>query len=593
MLAYQRLQAEGGELRATLVIDEESLLEQAEFMGLEPQELAERYRNAGLNGIALYEETFESAARKGRIAMLTGNEARAVALSLGEELPEVQGRSTLVSEIEAGALETALIKNGPAAQEVTLGGRTWYRYPGEGKERPMGPDRDWLEQWVDDGWDIAYRPKNFANLQQVGPEFPEEANYLIHMGTEVAGNPNALEQTISYSQDFLTGVIDMVEQDGIPDISGEVPIVRVFSINQDWLNTLEPGEAAEKYVLAANERNVRVMYIRPYTKGTMGDMLANTEALITSVRNGLERSGFTIGPVELLEIDYEPNPALRTASAVGIAAGLVLLGLMYPGSWGVFMAAAVLGLGILAGRGLNWDAFALVAALAFPVIGFGHLPEKFQNFFMATLVSLAGAVLLVAVGSDRASMMGITPFAGVAATLIVPPVLFLAHYMIRFRPPARWISELWNYPIQVGHVALGMIGVAALGLVFLRRGNFPIIGVSSVEIAIRDALSALFARPRFKELIGHPLAVLALGNRAWPGWIKGPLLTGGVIAQASIINSFSHYHTPLMVSLERTLVALALGLVIGLIALPLVKLATGGIGRWLERARREPEPVKA
>lgn len=594
LLVWRRVQAEEASTTATLVIDEAALREQAEFIGVTPLELAERYRAAGLNGIALYEDTFETASDKGRIAMLTGNGARALALALGEALPDVPGKSTLVREIEPGALESALAKNGPEARTIIIGGDSWYVYPGEGKERPIGPDVTSVERWTAAGFDIAYRPKNYANLQSVGEDFPIQANYLIHMGTEVAGNPNMLSETIEASQDYLTGLIEMTEQDGMQHIVGKVPAVRVFSLNQDWLNTLNPREAADKYVLAANERGARIMYVRPYTKGTRGDIIENTETLIRSVRTGLERSGFVIAPVTLLEIDYETSDLLRGLSAVGVIAGLVLLGLLYPGAWGIAVAVGVLGLGVLAGRGLTWDAFALAAALAFPVIGYGHLSERLQNFFMATLISLAGAVLLVAVGSDREAMLAATPFRGVAATLIVPPLLFAFHYMVRYHEPVRWVKDFWGYPIKIGHVFLALVALVALAVVFLRRGNFPVIGVSDTEVGLRAMLSEFFARPRFKELVGHPAAVLALTNGGWPAWIKGVLLTGGIIAQASIINSFSHYHTPLLVSLERTLVALVLGLVLGLIMIPFVRLATGGMRRWLARGDVTPAPsVKA
>jgi hypothetical protein len=592
ILTARRIQAEGDSLAATLLIDEAALFEQAEYMGLEPMALALRYREAGLNGVALYEDVFETAAERGRIAMMSGNQARFLALQLGEELPDIPGKSTLVTEIEPGALRFALEKNGPAAQEVTIGGTTWYLYPGEGKERPMGPDEAKIRRFAEAGFDLAYRPKNFPNLQRVGHDFPPEANYLIHQGTELAGSPNLLSELVEASQNYFTGLIEMTEQDGMADITGKVPMMRVFSLNQDWLNTLDPREAGDKYILAANERNARLLYIRPYTKGTQGDLIENTETLIRHVRLGLERSGFTIGEVTPREIAFETSTALRAASAAGILAGLGLLALLYPGAWGVTIAAGVLGLGIVANRGMNWDALALAAALAFPIIGYGHLKERFQTYFFATLVSLAGAILLVAVGSDRDALLGAAPFRGVAATLVVPPVLFLFHYMLRYREPVKWVMEFWNYPIRVSHVVLGVVGLAALAVVFLRRGNFPVIGVSDTEVGIRQLLSEFFARPRFKELIGHPLAVLALTNGAWPAWIKGLLLAGGVIAQASILNSFSHYHTPVLVSLERTLVALGLGLVIGLLLVPIARLATGGLRRWLARAE-EPKPARA
>lgn len=310
-------------------------------------------------------------------------------------------------------------------------------------------------------------------------------------------------------------------------------------------------------------------------------MVENTEILIGALVTALRQEGFAIGPVGTL--DYETVPLLRLLSAVGIFAALGLLALMYPGLWGPAVAAAVLALGALAG-GLSWSALALVAALVFPVIGYGLLPERLTTLGLATLVSLAGAVLLAAVGTDQRAMLGITPFAGVAATLVVPPALFLFHYALRYRRPVNWVTDFWRYPIRLGDVVVVFGLLAALALVVIRRGNFPIIGASQIELAVRGLLSEWFVRPRFKELVGHPLAVLGLGNRDWPAPMRALLLTGGVIAQASILNSFSHYHTPLLVSLARTLIALGLGLAVGLVLLPLARLALSGGKRWLKSA---------
>jgi hypothetical protein len=172
--------------------------------------------------------------------------------------------------------------------------------------------------------------------------------------------------------------------------------------------------------------------------------------------------------------------------------------------------------------------------------------------------------------------------------LILPPALYLFHYALRYGRPVDWLVTFWRYPVRIGDVLVGLVVLAALALVLLRRGNFPIIGVSELELTVRNWLSELFVRPRFKELIGHPLAVLALGAPVLPAWIKALLLTGGVIAQASILNSFSHYHTPLLISLARTVIALAIGLAIGLLLVPLTRWLLAAARRWLESAR----PIK-
>ena len=139
----------------------------------------------------------------------------------------------------------------------------------------------------------------------------------------------------------------------------------------------------------------------------------------------------------------------------------------------------------------------------------------------------------------------------------------------------------------------GALNAAFHSLLYSQCGNRRLLDLIDAHHAaadryVRALLSDYFARPRFKELIGHPLAVLALLNPHWPRWLRGLLLTVGVVALSSILNSFAHYHTPLLVSLERTLVALVLGFILGLLLTPLVRGLERGISAWLRRAPDHP-----
>jgi hypothetical protein len=586
VLVVRRVAAEGANRQISMVMDEQALRQQADALALDPFELALRYQRLGLEGISVYEETPETLAADGKIVAMRGYELAAAVAAAGGAPPPLPGGSTVLAELKPGALQAALAKTEPAPPEFRWAGRTWYAFPGDVfGTLPAGPDLERLRRYEDAGFDIAYRPRNHPLLAKVGEDFPDAANYLVHAGLEVAGHPDHLEETVAVSQEYLTAIIEGTEQSGMTRIARRVPTVRLLSFNQDYVNLrLRPGDLIDKYLLAANERNVGLLYVRPYTEPQLGNILANTEALVSGLRASLEREGFQVGPLETLEVDYHPNTVLRLLSAIGVLAGLALLALAFPGPWGALVALAVLALGVLAG-GPDWDALALTSALVFPVIGYAHLRERLGALGGATLISLAGATLLIAVGSDREAMMAITPFAGVAATLVVPPALFLFHYALRYHRPAVWVRSLWGHQVRLGDVAIVMFGLAALGLVVLRRGNFPLIGASEAELAFRSWLAEIFVRPRFKELLGHPLAVLGLTGARWPAWVRAALLTGGVIGQASILNSFSHYHTPVLVSLQRTLVALALGLAIGLVLVPLARATVTVTRRWLAVAR--------
>jgi hypothetical protein len=590
VLVFRRIQAEDSRVTVTLLMDEAALDDQAQYLDITSLELAKRYQTLGANGVAIYEDTFESLEAKGDIIVRLGSDAVDLATERGEVVPAaLQDNSNvmLVSEIKPGAMKDIIASNPPEPKTLAFAGRTWYIYPGNATDiRPAGPDLARIRAYASAGFDIAYRPRNFPQLKAVGEDFPDEANYLIYGGLQVTGFPDNLDKIEAVSQNYITGIIEGTEQDGMKDLSRQVPSVKLLSFNQDYVNKrLHPVELIDKYMLAANERGIRIFYLRPYTEEQLGNMYDNTEKLISGLVTALNKDGYQVGPLDrMLELNYQTSPWLRGLSAVGIVAGLVLLALMYPGVWGVLVTLAVLALSFFAGR-LDWDTLALAAALTFPVLGYGHLKENVASLGVASLISLAGAALLSAVGSDRQSMLSITPFAGVGATLVVPPALFLFHYALRYRRPAQWVTEFWHTPIRIGHVTLIFIGLAAAGIILLRRGNFPVIPATEAELAFRSWLNnTLVVRPRFKELIGHPMAVLGLTNKDWPGWIKAVLLTGGVVAQSTILNSFSHYHTPLIISLQRTLIALGLGLVFGFVLLPLSRFMVVLVRRWLSSA---------
>jgi hypothetical protein len=593
LLVGERVGGESAERRIAIVMDEIALAEQAAYLGRDVLELGRHYQALGLSGIALYEDTVETAAIKGRLAALLGREAYAVAAALGEPRPVVAADTTLVRPLDPGAADRLLGNTAVVPTTLTLAGETWYAWPGDTfRTRPAGADRAQVEAWHAAGFEIAYRPRNFPGLQDVGADYPPEARYLIYAGLQVAGHPAALGQVIDVSQDYLTAIIEGTPQDGMPVVAGRVPTARLLSFNQDHLNQrLRPAEVVEKYLLAANERNVTIFYLRPYTEEQLGDMLTNTEELVSGLRRALEREGFAVGGLAQLDVEYVPNAALRAGAGIGIVVGLVLLALAFPAPWGL-LAAAALALLALVVAGVSWAALALVSAIAFPVLGFALLRHTGWALPGATILSLVGAALLVAVGSDRASMLAIEPFAGVAATLVLPPALMAVQLLLRWRRPATWVRSLWGYRVRLGDVAVAFVVAAVLALVVIRRGNFPILGATEAELALRSALNELFVRPRFKELIGHPLAVLALLNPRWPAWATGPLIVAGVIAQASILNSFSHYHTPVLISLQRTLIALALGVAIGLVLVPLARAAVALVRRWL-RADAEAEAANA
>ena len=122
-------------------------------------------------------------------------------------------------------------------------------------------------------------------------------------------------------------------------------------------------------------------------------------------------------------------------------------------------------------------------------------------------------------------------------------------------------------PLLAGEVVVGFVALVALALFVARSGNDPGVGVSATELKTRALLDKyLYVRPRTKEFgLGHPALLLGLAaaaSRRFPQWVL-PLLVIGAIGQSSLMDTFCHLHTPLLVSALRGLIGWALGAVFG------------------------------
>jgi FtsH-binding integral membrane protein len=131
---------------------------------------------------------------------------------------------------------------------------------------------------------------------------------------------------------------------------------------------------------------------------------------------------------------------------------------------------------------------------------------------------------------------------------------------------------------------LGILMLGILGLLVVRSGNDAPSSVSSFELLFRSLLDQImYTRPRSKEfLFGHPalwmgLSLLAMQTKVKPefqskvlGWAVLLVILGS-IGQASIVNTFCHLHTPLMISMPRVFIGIVFGMFWGWLAMFPVK----------------------
>ena len=522
-------------------------------------------------------------------------------------------------------------------------------------ETGVGFDAGAIERAAKAGLGVALRPANVpgADAGTIARTFaglpPARYTEAIFAGEEVLGYPNNLKEAarVLRERGLTFGIIEFAKQRGENALAAQAgyEAVRVHSITERELPTMAKTVAVERMLLAARERDMRTLYLRPLFpilalpagaragaglpaagQATMGaGALAYNLDYVRQVAVGLKRQGFSTGPARPFDIigaplgkaagDWRKTVVLLAimAAAVG-AAGLYLLERLAT-AWGrrlpvvpqaVLLILATAGTVLLYLKGhtiLVRQAWALGAATIFPTAAVwftllrpderskprvgarpgaergagsasGLLPA-FGRLWLAAVISFAGAFLVVGSLADTRFLLKVNEFAGVKLMHVIPlavvAVLAVAVWLGEQPRPRRageLVAEAWRYPLRLGHVVIAVVALIMLAVYILRTGNQSFLPVSDVERSVRSYLETTLAvRPRTKEfLLGHPAFILVpflLRDRRWAAWAIALAL--GVIGQLSMVNTFTHIHTPLVISAWRGMNGLILGSIIGLV----------------------------
>ncbi len=330
------------------------------------------------------------------------------------------------------------------------------------------------------------------------------------------------------------------------------------------------------------------------------------EGIYNSGRNKVELTERTCNSCGVFPGSYFPGKGSLALLAVGIFAGLALyLGLLFPGIRGKYQIGLVavgtlVAAGTLfAGRGLlTRQILAFLSATIFPVLSIslmmawwdrmgreerstiGIIGTALWQLALAVLLSLVGATFIAAVLGDTRFFLEADIYRGVKLTFILPVlltlILFLKEHDVFGSGSGRSVSlvkqlrDICNIRLTLGSIAI--IGVLLfVAYIFVgRSGHTDGVPVPAIEIKLRIFLEQLmYARPREKEfLIGHPAFFLAVfaACRNLPNIWKLLFTLGAVIGQGSLVQTFCHMRTPVIMSYIRALDGYALGAALGIIA---------------------------
>lgn len=561
ILAWQRIAFERSYNTVGLTIDYGDVVQQARENGLETQDLLKQYQALGINGIAVYEPSLGRLVQNDLVLYREGAEWRNQRLSLNLSVAGIQSNEYYLRSLKAGVAEAFTAKYQYPTRVVKIDGQNWTAFPLNVAASPAGPDLALHRQLEALGFYIVYRPYEASALRDPGADFPN-VPYIVYAGDEITGNSTeqSRQKILERTKKTITGMVESVLQDGLDEIIKVNPTVRVFAIPAAWQKRLVPEEASSKFILAARERNHRLLYLRPYQR------IDDSETYFKAITVGLERAALKIGQPTALE--FSQNTLLQRLSYFGALFGLLLFATLFPWWWlGAATVLGVLGVSFVL-AGFDGKGLALATALVFSVLGFALARAKLLDWAKATGITVMGAFFVSALGVSRNEVLAIEPFAGVGLLLVLPPVL-LGLTLIPKQDIRTTIRDLWNTPVTVGLVALFAFAAGAIALIVLRRGNDTGAGISDAEAKARAAVQDSIIRPRSKELALHGPGMVALAG-LFPPWINNLLLMATSIGQASIIGSFTHFHTPLLISLQRTINGIAIGGLIGVVVLAVV-----------------------
>ncbi len=403
-----------------------------------------------------------------------------------------------------------------------------------------------------------------------------EPHLVILTGDVVVGFPDRLDQAREALAgiDATLGLPEFLAQQGTGSVASAERAVRVHGITAKEMAVLAKDRVISRYIRAVRERNIRVLYLRPFPGA---DGWARTVGLIGELIAELEANGYQLGTAAPYD-KWRPSRLHLWIIGLGILAGAGLL-CQYWFAFPARVLAALLLIGAAAGGILAavrpllmQQAFALIAAVVFPVLAVAGVRKSRGtgwNYLFCTLWSGAGTLLIIGILSGTPFLIKLAEFRGVKLMHIAPVGLVFAMGLLEGQLPIRSrrqlgdvLQGLYRASVPVKYLLLLALAAVVGAVYVLRTANF-ILPIPQLEIALREGLErVLVVRPRFKEiLIGHPaLVALAASKKRHP-----LLMSLAVIGQLSLINTFTHTHTPLFISALRTVYGLIIGYIIGIL----------------------------
>ncbi len=369
-------------------------------------------------------------------------------------------------------------------------------------------------------------------------------------------------------------------------------VVRLHTLTDAEAKKYDQQRVADRYELALEERNLRVFLFKmPNTLNITADA-AFLEEAVHSFANVVQDKGYTISS-DITPLNLRPG-TYASSLLVGLAAIIVFILLV--DFIGFTRAGYILGLlGLIGYAGLlklspsvGIKMMSLFGSIIFPTYGVVTMlqvePGSYKRAILAFLkmcaISFGGAIVVIGVLSRTTYALGLDIFSGVKIAHLVPIVLAVVIlYYKRHGIDIEYYKKFLMTNVTYLTVLVCGVGAVALMIYTSRTGNSG--QITQLELTLRQLLdTVLGVRPRTKEfLIGHPLMIALCYYGYQDKYVL--FLVLGIVGQISLVNTYAHLHTPLLISFVRSGYGIIFGIIIGVILIIGIKMLGKVINQWM------------
>lgn len=621
-VAYDRIRTEGTSKNVEMIFDYRDLVQVSSYQGNPTSFINEQLdalKEAGVNTMAIYETTLTELSNARRITVYSEQDA---ARLTGKVLTANENATYLLfTDAEIQAKIEPIIRKAFASQDIgvedwTLNGRSGLKIATPVQNavlKTMQPDPIAMEMLDAKGFHLLPRLGNSSiydqeSLASLLDRFKAlGVDRILFDGEEVPGyaekpDERHLDDFAKLLNERKIGIAAIENlkspQRGFETLAKKTNynVARLYSLSgRD--SALDPDIIADRFALAAKDRNIRMMFIHTAVQtNTLEGRITDTIENVLESLNGpegamkrIEHYGFKFGPASAFDVaEMAGQNYFRWVAIVGAVALVALaVSIFIPP---LTLLAFLLGLVGVAGLyvlrpHLMEQALALFAGISAPTIAMVFAVRKIDRLYEAgqkmslgrrlahgillflrtSAMSLMAVPFIIALLNRVTYQLVLEQFRGVSL-LHLAPIALIALYVLFYRKNSAFgsVGKILRMPITVAMVVLiAVAGVA--GMYYLSRtGNSG--SASSLEIAFRNFLeNTVGVRPRTKEfLLGHPIfiagVVVALRYRH-----AIYVMIIASIGQLSMVDTFAHIHTPIWISFMRDLIGIGFGLVVGLV----------------------------